>query len=771
MIRRKYFIGIVCLASIVLCLFSIFPIILQPVVQASPDEETRSPTSEDGYWDDAGYAYTSNNTYASAFIRNGWNIWGDYGFSVESGMNIDEVLIGVEHYVSGSIYSIQVAVYDGTDWSAWSDAHTYETETMLWLDFTGYNSWTPERINAIETKVIYRTSGGGGCYPNNMYFVVIENASLLEQELLNITDWNFYNPRQIQEALNQNRTLYVLSWSDEEGWFVNEDSLIVQVDEHDDEDYTLYDVYSGVMDIDYVDEDGKNKTEKWVSHIELTSNHELLYSFDGDYWFLDTSESLYNNWMNNETIYINHLWWNYTLKPFPVTDVKVTKKFKDKVYNVWTKGDMESTPDLPRLFKKGKTLTDQEYDMLMHLKKCGVPIGQFPPFLSITAKVPWTVYLDWIPVKVTWSEGEEEEEEVDCDWIGVNNTIAGQPTLFSSDWTDLNQTDGLSHNRFCTNNTGTMENDTWTDTWYSQNWTETVKTLNSSLVTIAFRWYVNDTSGEEYASTICFFTTVVITNFSPSAFFTYKPFFPFANNTVYFDASESLDTDGGLSSYSWDFGDGENETGETTTHMFTSDGTFTVNLTVTDDDGSTDSYTREVSVFQGFSIDPIEIVEHEKVVLLGQSYLTYSMSIDGFINNYVNINLKLKLENMQTTPLEPTVYYYVKDFDNKIVYTGNRTVTIASLTSKDYSITFSSPLDPNFWRDIQTDQEYTVHVFMQYENSQGEIVKSQEAVRTIKIGTAHVTLRWVIGLSILGAIGVFAIVVCWSYARARGKKE
>ena len=99
-------------------------------------------------------------------------------------------------------------------------------------------------------------------------------------------------------------------------------------------------------------------------------------------------------------------------------------------------------------------------------------------------------------------------EKIDCNWIGISNALAGGTTKFSSDWTDLNQSEGLSHNRFSTNNTGAWLNDTWTDLWENVVWAIATKTLNSTAnLIIAFRFYVNDTSGTEYASTICFFIT------------------------------------------------------------------------------------------------------------------------------------------------------------------------------------------------------------------------------------------------------------------------
>lgn len=55
--------------------------------------------------------------------------------------------------------------------------------------------------------------------------------------------------------------------------------------------------------------------------------------------------------------------------------------------------------------------------------------------------------------------------------------------------------------------------------------------------------------------------------------------------TVQFDASSSLDEDGTIVSYDWDFGDGTSQSGESVSHSYSVSGTYTVTLTVTDDEG------------------------------------------------------------------------------------------------------------------------------------------------------------------------------------------
>ncbi|QDP95167.1 PKD domain-containing protein [Microlunatus elymi] len=62
------------------------------------------------------------------------------------------------------------------------------------------------------------------------------------------------------------------------------------------------------------------------------------------------------------------------------------------------------------------------------------------------------------------------------------------------------------------------------------------------------------------------------------------------------DASASSDPDGTISSYAWDFGDGATDTGKTATHTYAAAGDYTVKLTVTDNDGATDSTTKTVTV-------------------------------------------------------------------------------------------------------------------------------------------------------------------------------
>ena len=86
--------------------------------------------------------------------------------------------------------------------------------------------------------------------------------------------------------------------------------------------------------------------------------------------------------------------------------------------------------------------------------------------------------------------------------------------------------------------------------------------------------------------------TVIKPNQMPNAEFDFE----LSDLTVNFDGSASSDADGNIVSYAWDFGDGNIGSGVTPAHVYGSEGTFSVALVVTDDDGAKDTATKQVTV-------------------------------------------------------------------------------------------------------------------------------------------------------------------------------
>jgi len=82
----------------------------------------------------------------------------------------------------------------------------------------------------------------------------------------------------------------------------------------------------------------------------------------------------------------------------------------------------------------------------------------------------------------------------------------------------------------------------------------------------------------------------------PMANFTYSPEQPYAGETVAFNASKSTSNGGFITSYTWGFGDGGAASGVLATHVYTSIGTFTVTLNVTDNQGLWGIQTKSVTI-------------------------------------------------------------------------------------------------------------------------------------------------------------------------------
>ncbi len=91
-------------------------------------------------------------------------------------------------------------------------------------------------------------------------------------------------------------------------------------------------------------------------------------------------------------------------------------------------------------------------------------------------------------------------------------------------------------------------------------------------------------------------------NQPPEAYFTASPSSGQSPLTVQFDASKSVDTDGKIVSYSWNFGDGGSGSANESSHTYKNPGRYSASLTVTDDGGETGIYSTLIIVTSGESL-------------------------------------------------------------------------------------------------------------------------------------------------------------------------
>jgi Tol biopolymer transport system component/PKD repeat protein len=126
---------------------------------------------------------------------------------------------------------------------------------------------------------------------------------------------------------------------------------------------------------------------------------------------------------------------------------------------------------------------------------------------------------------------------------------------------------------------------------------ETASHAYSSAGTYTVEFAVTDNDGlVDIATKTITVTPHEIEPNAPSASFISSPDSPEVGETVSFDASGSSDPNGSIVSYDWDFGDGNTGEGVTATHSYGSEDTYTVTLTIADNDGLMDTETKTITV-------------------------------------------------------------------------------------------------------------------------------------------------------------------------------
>jgi len=100
------------------------------------------------------------------------------------------------------------------------------------------------------------------------------------------------------------------------------------------------------------------------------------------------------------------------------------------------------------------------------------------------------------------------------------------------------------------------------------------------------------------------------------------------NESIQF-TDESSDSDGSISSWSWDFGDGLSSTATDPVYSFSEAGNYTVELVVEDDKGATDSTTESVTVEEESSND-----DDGGMVLLVEAISAIQTTVMGIIRMY-----------------------------------------------------------------------------------------------------------------------------------------
>jgi PKD repeat protein len=142
------------------------------------------------------------------------------------------------------------------------------------------------------------------------------------------------------------------------------------------------------------------------------------------------------------------------------------------------------------------------------------------------------------------------------------------------------------------------------------------------------------------------------------------------NLTCTFNASSSYDPDGNVASYAWNFGDGSTSSRVNVEHSYDNAGSFTVTLTVIDDNGLTDTTNNLVTVNESIQLIPqnvIAVAGNEKITISWDAvsgaaqYAVYMSETSGNFSGYADVTLDGELSTTYTLEglVNGSTYYLV----------------------------------------------------------------------------------------------------------------
>ena len=232
--------------------------------------------------------------------------------------------------------------------------------------------------------------------------------------------------------------------------------------------------------------------------------------------------------------------------------------------------------------------------------------------------------------------------------------------------------------------------------------------------------------------------------------------------TVTFDASESTDTDGRIAQYAWQFGDGNTGSGASTAHTYTSNGEYTVQLTVTDDDHLSDTATRRIVVgpsgyrlsgtvtAAGYAITDSDVNDDNTTPVSNDTFdEAQAISVPVTVSGYVNVAGAGEAGN-STVDGDPNDYYRVVLTQNTPItlvmtadpgiadlnlylYDENQTQIDASLTASDAMDALTAPGDGTFYIRVEAVADTTIQTATVYALSVGQTRTISRTDKTLRL--------------------------------------
>lgn len=139
-----------------------------------------------------------------------------------------------------------------------------------------------------------------------------------------------------------------------------------------------------------------------------------------------------------------------------------------------------------------------------------------------------------------------------------------------------------------------------------------------------------------YTTTTTSTSKSLTVNKPPEASFRYSPLSPRVTENIQF-TDESYDLDGQIVDWDWSFGDGSSSSLSNPAHTYSQSGSYTVRLTIMDNNEASNSYTKTISVTKLLTSTSIRTSDTQ--MYIGES-ITFSGSIDPSVSGaYLKISI------------------------------------------------------------------------------------------------------------------------------------